>query len=410
MTRAERWWGAGGPLGSRDFALLFAGQATSQIGDWLNRVALMLLLYRLTGEPIGISFLFLAQFIPRALLLPVGGVLADRWPKRTLMIATDLARAVLALSFILAPLVGDATAGVALICAAVVGIQALTSLFNPARSAILPKLVPTAALGSANALVAASAQAAMLIGPGIGGLIVAVGDVNIAFAINAATFLLSAALLWPIRVRNDRPTGKTRQFLLRELRAGAAAIRRIPPLPGFFVSFAFVAAGNILLNVVLVDLLVGSLGQPESLVGPLLTAAGIGGLVGAPIAAWLLARLQRVPLFVGAVVLAGIATAIVGAVQSLLILGAGFILLGVATIVADVTQETSIQQLVPAEHLGRAFSLQLWTATIGNLLGAILGGLLPLVLSPAQTLVAVGTSQIVATLIVLARERGRADR
>src|SRR5215213_7939957 len=92
-----------GMLGVGDFRLLFVGQGISELGDWMNRVALIVLVHNLTGQPAAIALLMLAQLLPRALILPVGGVLADRWPKRRLMIGTDLLRAIASTGFVLAP-------------------------------------------------------------------------------------------------------------------------------------------------------------------------------------------------------------------------------------------------------------------------------------------------------------------
>ena len=145
MPEPLRQYGA--LLQDRNYRLLFVGQALSQLGDWMNRVALLVLAYRLTGSALAVALIQLATLLPRVIVSPFGGVLVDRHPKRALMIALDLLRAILATSLIPADRSGQLWfAGAALLL-----LHSLASVFNPARGAILPAIIPRAQLGPANA-------------------------------------------------------------------------------------------------------------------------------------------------------------------------------------------------------------------------------------------------------------------
>lgn len=413
VTWSSRWATRLGLFGERDFRLFFAGQGVSQLGDWLNRVGLIVLVYSLTGQTAGVAVLLLAQMIPRALILPFGGVLADRLPKRRLMLATDLARAALALAFALVPLLPSARAGLWFTYGVVVALQVCTSLFNPARSAAIPGLVPAEALGSANALVGVVGQAAMLLGPAIGGLIVVAWGVNAVFATNAATFLFSALLLWLMRL--DEPARGTarRRPVLAELREGASAVAASRPLQACLASFALVGGANLCLNVTIVELLVGPLGRTSASLGLLLTLVGLGMIAASVPSAWVLRALPALPLLIGAVFLLGLDTSLIGLATSYSLVAVAFVANGFLTAAADVICETSIQRLAPPDRLGRVFGLHQWTMTLGYVCGAACGGFVPLLIGTPATLIAVGLvvafSSVAIGLATLRPQRATVD-
>src|SRR5919199_3661445 len=142
----------------RDFRLLFAGQAISEFGDWINQVALIILVYQLTGQQAAVALVLVAQLLPRAIILPFGGLLADRYPKRRLMLGTDLAQAALAASLLLVATARDLW----WVCTAVMLMQGLAAIFTPARSAAIPALVPREHLGAANAVNGLAGEGALL--------------------------------------------------------------------------------------------------------------------------------------------------------------------------------------------------------------------------------------------------------
>jgi MFS family permease len=360
-------------LGGRDFRLLFAGQLVSQFGDWINRVALLVLAYQLTGQGIAVALLMLASLLPRVVMLPFGGVLADRYPKRRLMLLTDLLRAALAASLVLV----DSVATLWWAGAAVILLHCLAAIFNPARNPATPALVPAEGLGAANALNNSAMQLALFLGPAIGGWLVALAGVDAVFLINGATFLFSAALLWAMRLPEPPRKGLTRGEVGRDLREGWATVvgqRGLALLCACVFIGAVVAIG---LNVLLVGLLDSALGQPTEQLGLLLTSVGLGMIAGAAPALGLYKRFTPLPLAL-AVTLGVIATmATIGATRSFLVVAVALFANGVLTAISDVVVLTTAQRSVPQERLGRVMGLIFWINALGQAVGALGGGLLP---------------------------------
>ena len=133
--------------------------------------------------------------------LLIGGVLADRYSRRLLLIGSDLARAVLVAGLALVDATGHLPFGVLIVFVALHGLG--SGLFQPAFGGILPLLVEEPSLGSANALIGVSRQAALVIGPALAGPIYGIAGSSAIFAADAASFLVSAALLAPARPRGS---------------------------------------------------------------------------------------------------------------------------------------------------------------------------------------------------------------
>jgi MFS family permease len=343
LTTAARLRAYNRLLADRDFPLLFLGQAVSQLGDWMNRVALLVLAYALTGEALAVAAAALAQLLPRAFMLPFGGVLADRFPKRRLMIATDLARAALAASLIFV----DRAQDLWWIYVSTMLLHTLASIFNPARGAILPALVPADLLGPANALNNISMQSAIFLGPALGGLLVQRFGVDTVFLINGATFLVSALLIALLRARE--PDLRARAFgnLPQDLREGWAVVRSSRTLPTFFGAIFISAIVAIALNVLLVSLLADPLGEPTERLGLLLTCVGLGMIVGTAPALWLFKRYSA-PLLTLAVTAGAILTIFaIGATTSFWLVAVALFANGFLTAIGDVVIITTVQRSAP---------------------------------------------------------------
>lgn len=405
MVKAMATETAGRPYGAvlrgPGFRLLFAGQALSQLGDWVNRVALLLLVYRLTGREAAVAVVLLAQALPRALVLPFGGVLADRWPKRRLMIATDLLRAALALSLLLV----DAPRDLPRLWATVVLMQLLAALFTPARGAALPALVPATDLPAANALVGLSGELAFFVGPALGGLVVARWGVGAAFALNAASFLLSAALLARLRLAEPPRAGVAPAAIGRDLAEGGAVVRRDPTLALLFACLFALAAIAIGLNTLLLGLLAGPLGRPPTDLGPLLALVGLGGIGGTLLAPRLLARWPGGvrALAAGATLALAADLALIGGARHVALVAVGLALNGLLSLVVETLAEATIGRRAPGPALGRVFGLYFWVATLGQVAGALAGGLLPRALGPGGAALALAAGAAALPALALAR-------
>jgi MFS family permease len=199
LTQRARVAVRNGPLAHRDFRLLSLGQVTSTVGDFCYAVALPWLILSSHGGPVLLGTVLACYGVPRTVLIPVGGVLADKLGPRAIMLAADIVR--MALMAALAVLATEHVVALAALgpVAAVVG--AGEGLFIPASAAIMPTLLPAPQLQAGNAINGAAVELGSLAGPAIGGIIVAVAGSAPAFVVDAATFAISAATLAMIRAR-----------------------------------------------------------------------------------------------------------------------------------------------------------------------------------------------------------------
>ena len=191
---------------NRSFRQLWLGQVVSQMGDWFNTIALYTIILQLTGSGRDVGLLLVARFVPSFLFGPISGVVADRFSRRTIMIVSDLLRAVVVLGFLLVRRADQLW----IIYVLTVFQLGLSTFFEPAKTAAIPSIVEDRELVAANAISSVTWSAMLTIGAAIGGIITDAFGTNVAFILDAATYLLSAALIASIRVpkRAKRPRQK----------------------------------------------------------------------------------------------------------------------------------------------------------------------------------------------------------
>ena len=178
-----------------DFRRLWTGQVVSEIGDWLNNIAVLALAIQLAGEGrvgLAIAVYAIARHLPLFLFGPVAGVVVDRLNRRRVMIAADLARAVLALGFLLA----NRFSSLALIYFVGASLFSVSAFFNAAKRASIPNLiVGTDELLAANSLSASTTAATIAVGSALGGGVATVLGRDTVFVLNAVTFVVSAEMI-----------------------------------------------------------------------------------------------------------------------------------------------------------------------------------------------------------------------
>lgn len=306
------------PLRIRDFRLLFGGETVSVLGDQFHFVALAWLTLQLTGSGLALGSVLMTAAIPRAIFMLLGGALSDRLSPRSLMLYSNVIRAVLVGILAVLVLTGRAELWQLYIMAGIFGV--VDALFYPAISAILPMLVDEPTLPPANALMQGSQQLSGLIGPALAGLLVALVQTGAAFVIDAISFAVAAtALLFVVGGRRAPVAADTANgehpSLIDTIRAGFGyawsdpAVRSLILLTAAF-NFGFTGP----LSVGIPFLADHTLGGGSATFGILLSAFGAGALIGAVGAG----AIHRVP-HLGAVTL----TIAVG-------LGVGLGLIGVA--------------------------------------------------------------------------------
>jgi MFS family permease len=387
------------------FRRLAAGLAVSQFGDWLYNLALIALVFERTHSPAWAGLTTAARVVPIVALGPLGGVIADRFDRRYVMVTCDLAR--LALMVALA-LVAAARLPIAIAPVIAALATAAAAPYLPCVAATTPRLVSDADLPGANAARSGVAGLAIIAGPALGGILLLLGSPALAFLLNAATFGLSCAAVLAIPggeafrpgPPQDRSTG-----LLRGVAEGAAVLRAHPRalrLVGADMMCSTVyGMQTVLLILVAVRAGLGTHGY-----GYLFGGIGAGGLAGTVLAG----RALRCP-HPRAVLLAALAA--VGLPMPLLAVAhwpAAAIALvsvtGTGAILVEVLAETGLQRMLPPETFGRAYGLALPVSLGGIVAGSLIAPLLTAVLGENGALAACGAA-VAGYALVLLVPRGR---
>lgn len=361
-----------------DFRLLWAGQTVSQIGDAAFLVALSWRAFTLTHKASSLGIVLAVDALALLATLLIGGVLADRYSRKLLLIGSDLARAVVIAGLAAVDATGHLRFGVLIAFVALHGLG--SGLFQPAFGGILPLLVEEPSLGSANALIGVSRQAAFVVGPAIAGGIYGAAGSSAIFAADAGSFLVSAAFLVFARPRTYEPA--TSEGLRRELGAGFRYVVRVPWLWITIGTFSLVlmigfAAFQVLLPKLVEDKWNGGVGS----YGLLFTLQGVGMVIGSVTLAQASPRRRRGSLIYALFAVNSCFSVLLAlspwyAGGAALQVGRGFCI-GFGITLWD----TMVMQRVPQHMLSRVISMD-WFGSIGLLpaglgMWAALSGLAP---------------------------------
>jgi MFS family permease len=381
-------------LGSYNYRLFISGQLVSQCGTWLQRTAQAWLVLDLTGSPVALGLVAALQTLPILLLSLFGGVVADRVPKRRflmLLLAGETAQAAV---LALLTLSGHVQVWQIGVLAFVLGV--LTALESPTRQALVSELVEPDQVQSAVSLNSSIFNAARIVGPGLGGVIIAVWGTGICFALNAASFLATLTGLFLMRPELLRASRRpARAAVWTQLADGLRYVARTPALAFPVVLLAFLGTFGYNFTVTLpllarFTLDVGSVGF-----GSLNAAMGVGSLVGALGVAARVAPTRRNVLWAAAGF--SLLFLLLALSRWYLVSLAILVVLGLLSVQYSALTNTSLQLGSREEYRGRVLSLYLLlfagTSPIG---GAITGGLADL----WGIQVALGLEAVVCLLVV----------
>ena len=197
----------------RDFRLLWLGQVISQLGDWFDTIALFTLVLRLTGSGRAVGLVLVARFLPSVVLGPLSGVVADRFNRRHIMIASDVARAVVVLGFLLV----RRPEQVWLVYVLTVLQLGFSAFFEPARSAAVPSVVAERELVTANSVSSVTWSAMLTLGAAIGGPVTGWFGTDVAFVVDSLTYVASALLIYSITLPPRRARAKRKLTVAKAL-------------------------------------------------------------------------------------------------------------------------------------------------------------------------------------------------
>jgi MFS family permease len=388
------------PLRLRDFRLLWSGMCVSLLGDGVFIVAMAWQIYALSNTPTALAVVGIAMTVPTIAFLLVGGVVSDRFDRRRVMLAADVARGLAIAAIAVLSLTGTLELWHMVALVAVFG--AATAFFGPAFDAIVPDVLPAALLPQANSLDQFVRPIALrLAGPAIGGLLIDGVGVGWAFALNAATFAVSAAALLAMApiASTVRAAGGS---MVGDIWAGFAYIRRHVWLWGTFASAAvayllFMGPAEVLLPFVVKNSLHGSAAD----LGLVFAAGGVGSVACAAVMGQRGLPRRDITFMYLAWTLATVAIAgygLASAVWQLMLASLAFNALETA---GTIVWATAKQRHVPPELLGRVSSLD-WLISIGLLpLSFALTGPVSGAIGAQATLIVGGVIGALVTLAAL---------
>ncbi|MDQ6794272.1 MAG: MFS transporter [Chloroflexota bacterium] len=351
----------------RDYRWMWAGQAVSGVGNQITRIALPYQVYVLTGSTLAIAGLTAVQLVPILVFVLGAGSLADAVDRRRLLLVTQLGQALCSLAFV--GLAIMAAPPLAAIFGVAFAASALSAIEQPARSSSTPRLVPPERLPAAIALGQLNFQVGSVVGPAVGGVLIATVGLGGAYFVDVVTF--SASLIAILAIAPLPPLGAV-------VRPGLAAVRE---------GLRFAARRRVILSTFVIDLDAMVFGMPTALfpvlaldvfrtgpagLGLLAAAPAVGAFLGALLSGWVSAVRRTGRAVVVAVIIWGLA--IVGFGLSTFSFALALVCLaiaGAADVLSAVFRSTIVQLETPDELRGRVTAIHILAVTSGPRIGDI---------------------------------------
>jgi MFS family permease len=382
-TVARRGWGGrlasvlrdyAGVVQSPSYFPLWLGQLISSFGDTLHYIALVVLVFQLTGQGLAVAALVAAEVLPVLVLGPIAGVVIDRFSRKAVLIGTDLFRAALALT-----LLSPQGAWHAYLVAG--GLAAANSFFNPTVQAVIPVLTTEEQRLAANSVAWSTGRLVQILASAVAGGLIALIGTGPAFATNAASFVASALLISTLRVPahagqlGDSATrGLGRYF--GDARAGLTFARRDPFVSRLLLVQALASLATGATSAMLVVLSERHLHLPSAGFAWLIGAIGVGALLGPFIPNTLARDYRDARWLFGPYVIRGIGDVLLAVLTPLPIALLLLFIYGLNTSTGMVVFNSSVQGAVPDAMRGRVFTLLDVTWSAMRLLSLALGGVL----------------------------------
>ncbi|WP_242022239.1 MFS transporter [Microcoleus sp. FACHB-831] len=384
-------------LRSRNYQLFFAGQGLSLIGTWMTQVATIWLVYSLTNSALLLGVVGFAGQIPSFILTPFGGVIVDRFPRHRLLIATQIMAMIQSLALAFIALTGIINIWQIIVLSVFQGV--INAVDAPARQAFVPEIVEKKEdLANAIALNSSMFNGARLIGPAIGGLLVASVGAGYCFLIDGISYIaviiaLLAMKLEPrkIKVSNKHPW--------KTLKEGFAYTFGFPPIRYIIMLLALVSFMGMQYTVLVPIFATNILHGGAETLGFLMAASGVGALIGA-------VHLSTRPSILGLGKLIAFAPALMGigligfALSRVLVISLLMMLLvGLGFILQFTSSNTVVQTIVEDDKRGRVMSIYTMAFFGVVPLGNLLAGSLASRIGAPNTLIIAGSFCILGSIL-----------
>lgn len=350
------------PLSVRDFRLLWCGEGVSILGTQFHLVALPWLVLSITGSSIALGTVLMAAAIPRALFMLFGGALADHFSPRTMMLISNAGRGVL--SALLAALIATHHITLWHLYAIPALFGLFDAMFYPAQQSMLPRLLPHSQLAAGNALMMATLQTAMLVGPAPAGALIAAFSLAWAFAIDSFSFFVTVTTLLMIAIQARAVPQSGGRNMLHAIAEGARYVNRDRPMRAFIgmaCGLNLAVTGPYLVGMpLLARSHFGGIGGGSLAYGLTVSAFGGGALLGG-LTAGSLRRSPRPGMFmVLLMAVVGSGMALLAYVPNVALACTVMATMGVCVGVANVINSTWIQKRAEPELLGRVMSVMMF--------------------------------------------------
>lgn len=361
-----------------NFRYLWIGENASSVGNLLNNIAMLALLFQLTGSGLAIGLIVVASRVPLLLLGPIAGTIADRMDRRKVMISCDLTAAALALGYLLITAPDKAW----LVYVFTSGLMTTTLFFNPAKLALLPTIVDQKDLTVANSLRSLTGGIITVLGAAAGGIIGILVGLQWLFILNSLSFLLSALCVWLIRLPHHSVLYPFRESPSRlvwgDLRVGLNYMIHTPFILLLTTVTSLVWSSWAGATIVLYPVIAG--GQLQTAVvggiGLLYVCSGSGSIVGSFLAKRLLGSdPSQIARSLGVGFLAqGILIAIFGQMQTLLLAAVILFMIETILIIPLIAQLTLFMTVVPNSVRGKVFAnREVLTSILIMITGIVVG-------------------------------------
>jgi MFS family permease len=361
-------------LRHRNYRLFFGGQSVSLAGTWITRIATSWLVYRITGSALILGIVGFCGQIPTLFLAPVAGVFVDRWDRRRVLLATQILSLLQSLALGALTLAGVITVPEVLALQAVQGV--INAFDTPARQAFVVHMIEDRAdLPNAIALNSSMVNGSRIVGPSVGGVIIAAVGEGWCFMIDAVSYIAVIASLLAMRMEPvvpSRPPARVRE----ELEAGFRYVTRFVPVRTLLLLLALVSIMGMPYTVLMPAIAARVLHGGANSLGFLMGATGVGALAAA---LYLASRHTVVGLgraIAAAVIVFGLGLVAFGSSRSFLLSLAILPFVGAAFMLALAATNTIVQTIVEEHLRGRVMAFYamafLGTAPIGSLLAGVL--------------------------------------
>ena len=363
-------------LRQRDFARLWFGGFISIMGDMVLNVALPFFVYQVSGSTLATAVMVAAELLPRLLFGSIAGVFVDRWDRKKVMVVTSLSQ-----GLVILPLFLVQSTETLWIVYVISFLQVTFAIFfGPAENALLPLLVPEDKLIQANSLNALNNNFARLIGPPLGGGILALWGLTGVVLLDSLTFLIAGLMILsirqsgraaPLQETDVHAGGSSWRRFWKEWAEGMEIVRKDRVVAVLFLTVVMLNFGGIMIDPLGAAYIIDVVKTSAEIFGLLIAVQAVGGILGGLVAGRVAERISAARLYGWAEIVLGVILILRYNIPELPILFVMTLLVGFPAALGMAALETLFQRNVPNTHLGRIYGALNSTVGMTSLFGVL---------------------------------------